>query len=453
MTATTFPRVFENAREELLSSDVNRSSQLGSTALQDELLNDSIDSNGVPISHYTRVPSISGVAGGFTVTISSGEALQYDASISDADSSQMSVLQWPQQNVLVATPDPSSGRVDVLYAVPAMVGSDPSVRNILQDPTTRAFGPATVMKTQRPTATLGIATGTPAGTPTPPSVPSGALALAEIYVPAAAPDSTTFGFTPRLSRRTLFPFTGGQQGSPMCGVIRGCTPGQKVVVGVVAWSEVATDDNMCVVDGQIFEFRRAGLIGTPDTLANPFASAAPALSSRPFFIYLAGGRSLPQAGSSTSPLILIESTTPPDPASGRPTAALGTPRGNTMSALCIGAAFVKFGSVNRQVLAWADEGRWVQGRTEVLEEQIGAAGATVTLASAPATAEIAKVHVFAADDGTPGIVTVGNESVPTRAPRSVDVPISSKTFPQAFDAHGTSTSPLVLGYRIPIRRV
>jgi hypothetical protein len=224
-------------------------------------------------------------------------------------------------------------------------------------------------------------------------------------------------------------------------------------VGVVLWSEVQGDDNVAVVDGEVFEFKKAGLIGGTDTLANPFAAPAPALSSRPYFLYLVGGRALPQAGSSTSPLLLIESTTPPDPISGRPTAALGTARGNTRSALCIGVAFVKFGTSQRQVLAWADEGRWVQGKSEVLEEQIGAAGATVTLASAPTTAEIAKVHVFAADDGTPGIVTVGNEGVPTRAPRSVDVPLSAGAFPQAFDAHATSSSPLVLGYRVPVRHL
>ena len=60
-------------------------------------------------------------------------------------------------------------------------------RNILLDPVTRSYEPQDVYKTSNPSAyVLGVAAGTAAVIPVPPTLPTNAIALFDVYVPALA---------------------------------------------------------------------------------------------------------------------------------------------------------------------------------------------------------------------------------------------------------------------------
>jgi hypothetical protein len=386
--ANPFKLVDFTAREEILAGDLVRMQKLGHKALQDELLNAGIDSTGTFIASFSAVPTVA-ASGSFNETIGVGEALTFDASGVTADDSSLHVLQWPQQDLTFANPDPTNPRIDLIVALPAQVDGDVQSRNVLVDPVLRTVNPANVAKTNSPTATLSVVTGTPGATPAPPAVPAGKVAFFEVYVPAAAASSANFVVIPRLFRRAPYPFTGTNGVSPRLaesGIFRGCT---------ISYSgttpSVSSSNNVVLIDGELIEFG-SGANVVNDSLNDPTAVAAPGGNDKPFYFWLVGGRNLPSAGgtSNVNPVELIASLTAPDTVTGRPPTPLGASRGTTSSACYIGVGFIRKGTTTPQPVRYRGDVVWLGSTTgdNGFEDQAIPTSGTITFPSAPAIANV-----------------------------------------------------------------
>lgn len=372
--ASPFSRVVFNAREELLTSDLNRTESLISRDLQDYLRD---SGRGVPDPsgslEYTDVANIGGVINGtclpptlassgtFDVVVGAGEGFFNDGTIT-GDNSTFQVMRWPQQTLTITTPDATNTRIDLIVATPGTESVNLEARNILLDPVARTVGQQSVPTTQNPLSTLAVVTGSPGATPLPPAVPAGSIALFEIRVPAAVLSSATFRPVRRMWQRAAYPF------SASYGILNGC----ELVIGGVPANEATTDAsaprlalstlNRVMIDGEILSWGPCLLNGGAfvDTGNSPFTTPAPGNNDRPYYIYLCGGRYLPQltAGSPDAPACLIESTVVPT-SFGYPSAPITTPRGDTQKgALFVGVGFTVAGTTHRKAVYF--EGDWVR---------------------------------------------------------------------------------------------
>lgn len=390
--AAPFSKVVFNAREELLTSDINRAQSLISRDLQDYLR----DSGRAPAAPgagliYGDVNNLGGILNGtckpptlaasgtFDVVVGAGEGFLNDISIG-GDDSTFQVLRWPQQTISLTTPDATNPRIDFIVAAPGTQNTDLESRNILLDPVARTVGQQSVPTTQNPLSVLSLVTGTPGATPAPPAVPAGTTVLFEIWVPASAVSSATFRPVRRMWQRATHPFCS------LYGVLTGC----ELQMGGCPADESATDAsaptingivlfNRVVIDGEVLSWGPNLLTGaTVDSSNSPFTTSASGTFDKPYYIYLCGGRNLPQftLGSPAAPACLVESATAPS-SQGYPSAAITTPRGVTQrGALFIGVGFTVAGTTKRKAVIY--EGDWVRPKTGLMAVGNTSGGADIS---------------------------------------------------------------------------
>ena len=416
-----FRSVIFNAREELLSGDVNRAQQLLSKAVQDELRNEVLDTGGVPINCFTKPPTCVGNTGSYTVAIGAGEAMVDDATGVTADDSSFKVVQWAAQNLLHANPDPTNGRIDLVVVTPATSTTDNVVRNVLTDPTTRTFAPATVPKTSTPVVVPVVVTGTPGASPLPPAVPSGAYAILEVFVEPGSADASQWPITPRLFRKSGYPLTGmspigntfsGGVGvpivyAPQCGIIRGCNLVNANVPGVISSSE-SPGLHTVVIDGEVIDF--SGTVAASLDTVNPPVGPAPANNDVPYFLYLVGGRNLPSNNLTGAPVQMVASLTPPNVITGRPTAAVGTLRGTTSSAVFLGCGWVLKNASTYRAVDWHDGWAYMGASGGVFSQNQDITGSgAFTVNAAPSIADQVKFNAgLTFPGGSPGTLILGD---------------------------------------------
>lgn len=366
MGGSGISRVKENAREIALSSDADRAEALASRELQNILGFGSADAGGAPFSALLRPLSLTAIAATFTMTMGDGDAFAYlpsDPSLT-VDDSPYEIVRWRSIGPLTfANPNGSNPRIDLVVATPAMADADLASRTILLDAVARTIAAQNVFKTTNPSATIAVVTGTAGATPAPPAVPTGAIALAEVYVPAAVSDATSFFVIPRSFRRTHFPW------STASGIMSGGELRWNLNVDASVASSTLTMNGVThrlLIDGELVEWSTLDAItAIPDTANNPFGSAPG--SDTPYYVYAVGGRHLPQGTKTTlgfSPVAVIESLTPPDLLTyGRPTASLATPRGTAPAAACVylGIGYVQAGTTNRKPCIMDDDMVYIVG--------------------------------------------------------------------------------------------
>src|SRR6185437_14463395 len=346
-----------NTREEFITSDLNRLQSLASRDAQNILADADADDSGTPITALSGPCSLAGIAGQYNMALSAAQAFCWNPSDSGltADDSPYEIARWAAQNLLFANPNGSNPRIDLVVVTPAMVDTDSQSRTILTDPVARTTTPQNVFKTTNPLCVPQVVTGTAAANPTPPAVPGGAFAFAEVWVPAAAPDSTTFTVLPRMWRRAPFPM------GTMNGIVDGMRLSWDLTIDPNSASAamfvgggpdgITIARHRMLIDGELLD---APAVATPQQDAggqNPFGSAASAGWNRPYYVYAVGGRHCPQAalvGATPSPIAIVESTVPPN-ADGHPSATITTPRGTTttLGAVYIGIGFVVAGTTRR----------------------------------------------------------------------------------------------------------
>lgn len=364
------PHRIENwaAREEVLAADLIRAQLLASKMVQDAAGDLAADGAGVVIASLDAVPSWTATAG-FTATLGLGRGHVFSTTGVTADDSNFQVIEWPATPLTFSTPDPTNPRIDLIVATPATQAQDIVARNVLLDPVARTQGLVNVAKTSQPFATIAVVTGTPGATPVPPAVPGGAVAVYEVYVPAAAASSAAFPVPAlRLFRRAPFPW------SAMNGIIAGCRLTWDLTVNPSTTSSGITfgaGTSFVVIDGEVIDC--SSLTGIPviqDSAANPFGVAAGA-SDKPYYIYVVGGRHAPQGSLGFGgfiPVAIVESLTPPNLVTGSPTSSITTPRGAASAAAClyIGIGFVLAGTTRRHACQMGPEMTYIVGSAEAM---------------------------------------------------------------------------------------
>ncbi len=427
-TGTPFSQEVLNAREEVVSADLMRVQNLISRDVQNSLgfSSGSIDSanpptgdgltvtNGTPISGADQAASLVGVAATFTMTLGPGSGYAYLPAGLTADYSGYQTLRWAQQTLTFTAPA-GSDRIDTVVATPATVYTDASSRNILLDPGTRTVGAQSVFKTGNPVSTIAVVAGTPAGSPVPPAVPAGAVALFDVYVPSAATQATQFFVARRLWRRAPFPY------SAMAGVLAGFLLKWDLTADPSATSStmtLASGYHRVAIDGEILDFNgsldttNGGII--VDSGASPFSGAAPANSDKPYYIYAVGGRNNPYSiknGSSFSPFVLVESMIPPNMQTGKPGGTMTTARFGLVQngATFVGVGFVHKNTTRRKPLIMAGDMVYAGGGGNFEQLSVTRTGASFdafgTFASVPAGATRAYVNLAIAASATAGVRT------------------------------------------------
>lgn len=421
-----------NAREVLVSSDIMRLQTLASRDDQDlqGAMARSIDSSptnptgpgsllqilGSPISGLDVVPTFT-AASGYTATLGAGAGFLYDPGLAglSADDSAYLVARWSSQTITFTTPSGANPRIDLVVATPAMVDTDSQSRNILVDPVARTITPQNVFKTTNPVATVAVIAGTPASSPVPPAVPAGSLGVMYVWVPASAPSAANFAQARAAWRRAPYPF------AAMSGIIAGMGLKWDLTADPTAASAgmIAKGFHRICIDGEVMEFyanidSTAGGF-TPDTANNPFGVAA-GTSDKPYFLYACGGRHNPMPSLNTSdgilsPVTIVESLTPPNLATGKPSAALTTPVGSVLDgAVYVGLGFLVAGATRRRACMMIGDMTYFGGgdtssapnsraRTSAPFDGIPSAG--TGFASAPSiSTKVAVVVRF--DSATPG---------------------------------------------------
>lgn len=366
--ASPFSKVQFNAFEQLLTTDLNRLQNIASRELQELLrgtYGDGTLTSGqetpVGVSGFIVPPTLTFSAAD-TMTISAGSGFFNAPGIFFTDDSRYEVLRWPQQDLVFAPPDPTNGRIDIVLAEPAQVSSNSQTRNILTDPTTRTVVATPVFKNQDPVSNITVLSGTANANPVPPPVPSGKIALFEVFVAGGTVDHSTANVLPRMWRLAPNPT------ARINGIIRGCDLVWKAVSSFAPILATTTStDNIVIIDGEVIAFRSfvSGLgnfpAGINDVLNPPTNGVAAA--ANPYYVYIVGGRHSPQAtGIGTKvPVALVYSATPPDLATGHPIAAIQTPR---LDSTITGAVYIGLGWLNSTGghVACSTEGPWVYGR-------------------------------------------------------------------------------------------
>jgi len=348
MPDTQRSSVIFNSREQILSNDLNRVQTLVSRDAQNVLLKgalrDSFTNNlGIPVNPgYTGTPGeallpsvprgtvggINVVTNSFTFTMLAGQ-VDFEVDTIAVDDSDLQIARWAD-TPLTINPDPSQYRIDLIIATPNEVQSDLQSRNVLLNPSTRSIAPQNVYKTQDPTATITVVTGTPGVLQAPPC-PDGSVALWEVVTNNTDADATTYRFIRRVWRRV-------ESFGTVHGIHEGCVPlqngvadeGTSLIPYLPSVSDPANGSpvHRAIIDGELIVWpAQTGLeiYAAPDQNADPTAVAAGTFDT-PFYWYLAGGRWAPQNGFPVvgtltfAPLRLIASLTPP--AYGRASAAL-----------------------------------------------------------------------------------------------------------------------------------
>jgi len=452
MAGTPFSLELFNAREEVLSSDVNRAQRLGSRELQDFIALAGADDESrrtadpqegipLPVSFATTPPDFVSRSA-FTMTIGQGQAFLFDNSVGPVngpqDDSPYRVVRWFSQALSFVTPDVGNPRVDLVVATPASVSTDSATRFVIQDPVARTVAPATVNKSQNPVASLQVIAGTPDPQPVAPAVPAGAIALCEVYVPAGAANSTAFKVSRRIWR------SGISVGATAHGILNGCLPtwivgDESTTPSSLSIVSGAGKLNRAIINGELITFAGLSSIGAtlPGVVADagtnsPYDSAAPATQDKVYYLYLCGGRSMPQGRLSSGalqPACVVESLVPPT-ADGRPSAVITTPRGTTQEgALYIGCGYVVMNSTRRKpcyisgdwIYAMTGQlapsgGRTLAGFNDVDDRApslSGSARSAHTLHTKPNLASAGLINALVVSDGSGQVIFTVGQAVGT----------------------------------------
>ena len=374
-------RMNQTAREQVLATDLNRIGDLAGRELMDSKLLRSVRADfykpatntfddfsavskaaqATPIAGLTRPPSLDGIAAVFDMALGAGEG-QLPFTSANPDQSDYQLLRWPAQTLTWpggGTPDATNPLICLICATPADQLTDLQSRNILLDPILRSVSPQNCYKTTNSLATISVIAGAAAPAPVPPAVPAGALALFEVYVPAAVADSTSFLPVRRAWRQIEFP------GTSQHGIVKGCVP--YLGLGTPYLNLGLNSVHRIVIDGELLTFLGNGSAAAKADTNHPPVTTGHATFDAPAYLYLCGGRNRPAMdygyatpGWAPIPVHLVISLTAPDPL-GYPSAdlAIATPTISFPRAACcyVGVAFCAAGAVTNVPSFYADD--WI----------------------------------------------------------------------------------------------
>ena len=371
--------MIQNPREQVISPDLTRIGQLAareqqnadmaksvradffrpfpSTPIIDDFGSSARGAAAGPIAAALSPASLDPIAASFNMQLGPGEVEVLDTTNpGTGDVSPFSVARWVGQTVTwptLANPDATYSKIATIIAMPADEQDDQQSRNILLNPVNRQTQPQNEYKTSNPAATISVIAGSATTPAFPATLPAGAVALFDLLMPPGATQSSQFLITRRCWRNIEFP------GTSQHGIVKGCVPTWDYADEAHgAPAKLITGGSVVhrpVLDGELLTFNAFGYLqAVADTAHAP--GTAPAGNDLPTYLYLCGGRNWPCCtyafgGAAASPVLLIESTTPPD-CMGYPSQTLGY-AGQTIgqsAALFIGNGFRVAGSTRSKSL-------------------------------------------------------------------------------------------------------
>jgi hypothetical protein len=311
--ATTFSAVIENADEQILSTDLNRMQSIASRDAQDVLGNASLrdgftgftgtplktgSGSSDPVSRADNLGTIVGTTGNFTINMGAGQVFAY-LPVGVVDTSAYQVVRWGAGAIGTIVPDSSQVRVDLIYAIPAMVPTDLQSRNLLVNPVARQIAPANVNKTNNPLATIKVLPGTPGSTQAP-DCPAGAVPLWEVVTFPGDTDASAYRFVPRIWKRI-------ESFGTCHAILENCVPqmSNDVEPPTEGYRPYLSNPlvHRAIIDGEVIcaPLTSATVNGTyiaaePDTNNDPTAATIHTDKDVFCFLYLCGGRNAPQNG-------------------------------------------------------------------------------------------------------------------------------------------------------------
>jgi len=371
--------------------------------------NDLLTTNGTPVSGLDVLPTFAAGAG-FAVTIGAGSGYLYTSVGIGAGESTYRTIYWTSKSKTLANPDGSQPRIDAVTVAPAAFGTE---------------------------STIAVVTGTPATPPLAPAAPAGSGVLFYVLVPAATADSTAFRACRGIGRRVGYPWSG------MTGVLAGAelswdytadpaSTDAGLLVGVADQTGTNATANRVLIDGELLEWVGYGsAVGGNvfrDVLANPFSTTAPAGADRPYYVYACGGRhnpfpSYPYLSGSPflCPVAFVESTTPPNPKTGKPTANMNAV-GVTIvpdGAVYIGLAFVVRGTTRRRACVMDGEMTYAFNPMQELNHTFTASGrddiGTFSGGAMPAISTKMFLNIWFAPAGGGSLIQIWPANFPAQA--------------------------------------
>lgn len=442
---TTFSQVLFNAREQALSSDINRVEALVSRDAQDVILHLGLrddytapsgsvvnGNQAAPVDRADYFGMPVGDAASFDILFLAGQAYMNLPS-AHADVSNYSVVRWAGETISSIVPDGSQTRVDLIIATPAMVPTDLGSRNLIVDAVARTVAPANVFKTSDPLATISVVTGTP-GNSDAPDCPAGSLALCEVITKASDTHSNTYRFVPRIWRR-LDAF------STTHAILKGCKPYSSLHTEATSSAPLiflganGTENilNTAIIDGEVISLAWPGngvsggiLYAQPDTNANPITATIDTNKDVFCYLYLCGGRHAPQNGvivpsnNAYVPLQLVASLTPPYGTSGRAQEDLAINGVTVPQAATLYCGVWAIAVNTHNYKSCVIDGDWIYASTKASPllvagfTQPGGTGATGTATlTPPASSTVADLQINGSDTSQAVSLVVSATATPT----------------------------------------
>jgi hypothetical protein len=318
-----FSTVLINMFEQALSSDVNRIQSLANREFQNILKNAwecSATRNDIltaeapanpALNSVSDVPNITTNGSSMVFAMTAGQALMLQTPISSAEAA-LGVINWADIQFTIPPAAGSDNRTDTVYIIPASVATDPQLRNILANPVSRTVVQTTVNKTINPTAVPQYSTGVATPDPIPPAavIPSGALPLIDIYVPAFVTSSDQCFFTRRTWRKTVPPFSG------ITAIVENMDiswPTQNdEFSGPSSPPFVPPGRHSVLIGGEVITWDQENPFTiTEEDSDNPLVDNSAVLFDTPYYIYACGGSGAPYITNSGCPLVFMYSMTVP----------------------------------------------------------------------------------------------------------------------------------------------
>lgn len=255
------------------------------------------------------------IQSGLILAIADGEALIYDSTAVAPDSSYRMarvdglVAGLPTtRTVTLAAADPTNPRIDAIYVQPAtaVLGSE-TIAVAIRDAVTRLISSSSKAKRTRPSAVLGVVTGTPGGSPAAPAIPAGSVLLAYAYVPAAASTPS------QLSDERDFLEPSALRNAH--GVLAGCG------LTFQSQTQLTLTAGTLVLNGEVYQVPLAGVTFNPNSFVDGAGSLA-AGGAGTYYAYVFRRRSTNATRLSGVKYSLVLSKNNAPAADGTPTAAL-----------------------------------------------------------------------------------------------------------------------------------
>lgn len=191
----------------ILAADLNQIGDIGMRNLMGFLSLMFYDrENGYPQSGFPR--DVTGTnhcevtsTGDLTFSVASGWGLVYDAAdLGTEEFAPSAYLPVVLESAYAGALEPHHAtlpRVDIVCIAPAYATDQAASRNV-KDPSDGAVSSSSIAARKRFSATVSVVTGTPAASPSAPSVPAGAIEIARAFVPATSGAATWVDHRPPL---------------------------------------------------------------------------------------------------------------------------------------------------------------------------------------------------------------------------------------------------------------